>query len=279
MKSEFEEKQFEGVLNAELFGSAGFLFPIGQMLEYHIGIDAALVTFNDRFWKRFGYLFPLDGVPIDPSFFSQFSAHIDSLPKFRFNLFLQHKRPDYCKGPRGKHRRHFGGPYYRFRITQHQQTALERLANHTKGYSIVSYASPAFHTINELVKNISARTLVSATNFVEAVALAGHTTYNYKEAGAVGLVNDKPKEISGEPITSRINTLRQTATRDESNVDFLKRTADSMESILQEMRIYERSYSRFLEPYLNSNYDPAFRSIVKIQSFNYLIGNDWHIGI
>lgn len=279
MKSEFEEKQFESPLNAELANSAGGLFmPTGQVLESLVGFDAAILTHDIRFWSLFRHPHPLGGVLIDPLWWELAEADINALPQFQFNLFLQHKRPEYCKGPRGKHRNYFGGPYYRFGITSHQQLALERLAAGASGSAIVSYACPALHTMSALFSHIQARTLVAATNFVEVSKLSGHKFYNYQAGGAQGLANNEPKIIEGSPITVRIEEMRRSHERYPTNSAFIKTTARLVESIGREARIIGRVYSKILDSSRDVRRpNETAEAVFKIQTFTYLTGCSWSI--
>jgi len=261
MKSEFEEKQFESPLNAELASASGLFIPTGQVLESLVGFDAALLTHDVRFWRRFGSLSPLSGAFIDAAWWGLSAGEINALPRFRFNLFLQHKRPEYCKGPRGKHRKHFGGPYYRYAITPHQQLALERLATGAAGSSIVSYACPACHTMTTLFYHIQNRTLVDATNFIEVTKLTGHRFYNYRSGGAQGLANDEPTEVQSDFIIRRIAKMRDIAENSESNVDFLKGTASVVESVGREARVIGGVYSRIVDSYRDQQREPALAAI------------------
>lgn len=277
MKAEFEEKQFESPLNAELANVSGLFIPTGQMLESLVGFDAALLTHDTRFWRYFSYATPLGGAAIDHNWWGLSARQIHALPRFRFNLFIQHKRPIYCKGSRSMHRKHFGGPYYKFEVTPHQQVALGRLAVGTAGSAIVSYASPALHTMNALFNHIQARSLVEVTNFVEVTKLNGHRFYNYNSGGANGLANSEPTEISDESISIRIEKMRGSSDKFESNVDFIEETARLVERVGREVPILGRIYSQMLDSYHIEQIDPVSAAVIKIQTFNFLTGCSWSI--
>ncbi len=70
-------------------------------------------------------------------------------PKFKFNIFIQYKRPEYIQSPRGTEYKDWGEPYFRYNILQHQQDILVQLEKNAGENAIVVYASPAFYRIKE----------------------------------------------------------------------------------------------------------------------------------
>src|SRR5580692_2241170 len=100
--AEFEEKELEGPLNAQLTGGTGLLWSPGQVLEAIVGFDAALMVTDLSFWASVG-LGPLPpGLPVVPSWWHGWPSpllrplfRLRTPPPFRLNLFLQYKRPEH----------------------------------------------------------------------------------------------------------------------------------------------------------------------------------------
>jgi hypothetical protein len=128
MIAEFEEKQYELHLNLELLQGSNLLFPPGQVLENILGFDAAIYTRHPRFWTHFARngAFP-PGIKIPKNLWKVLENEIEHFPHFKFNAFIQHKRPEYLTLPRAAEWISWSDPYYRFKIVPHQQEALSQL--------------------------------------------------------------------------------------------------------------------------------------------------------
>src|SRR5262245_23462158 len=129
MLAEFEEKEVEGALNAQL---SGRLWSPGQVLEYFVGFDAALDIESSLHWSLLGYTTPPVGTTISVLWWSSPAAQAALSqrppPPFRLNLFLQYKRPEYLRSPTAVEWPHWNAPYFRFNIVAHQQSALDSCA-------------------------------------------------------------------------------------------------------------------------------------------------------
>ena len=118
MDCEYEEKQYEQLMNYEL-AEKGRIYPAGQCLEKDIGIDAALFfSKNSKFWRKWNDSRSLNfrpGVNLSRKLWNIAERKLKSaaFPKFKCNLFIQYKRPESIKSPNGKqypdwrHARHF----------------------------------------------------------------------------------------------------------------------------------------------------------------------------
>lgn len=113
MFCEFEEKQFEKLMDFELFDSLR-LFPIGQVFEGSLGIDSAGFTRNKHFWRMLRR-FCLPGIHLGPNLWPLRGEDIDSdaFPSFRCNVFLQYKRPQYVSSKLGAEYSDWEQNYYR----------------------------------------------------------------------------------------------------------------------------------------------------------------------
>jgi len=97
---EFEEKEYEQPLNSEL-GNHNLWSP-GQVFESVVGFDAALKATNWRFWLLWGKweIFKIrKGIILDWEIWDIIEKRWTdkTFPKFKFNLFVQHKVPEYMK--------------------------------------------------------------------------------------------------------------------------------------------------------------------------------------
>lgn len=219
MEVDYEEKSFESALNHELLGSSPLLYAPGQVLELVLGIDAGLFVENPGFWKWWPGL-GRNGV---------FPSHKPAppFPSFRLNVFLQHKRPEYLTAANAKEWRYWNQAYFRYRLTTHQQAALEAGAAAVAKAGLVAYACPALETAAKLFDAIASQCLVDATNFVDVARLHGHTHYTFIAAGIAGWACSEPERV--EPL-SLTDTLRDRliATTEEPLFTVAERAATAM---------------------------------------------------
>lgn len=198
---QFEEKELEGPLNAQLCDGA--LWTPGQVLESIIGFDAAMLVVNTSFWASVGFGGPPKGLPVLASWWHGWPSLLlrplfrhRTPPRFRLNLFLQYKRPEYLI--RGKESNEWNSPYFRFNITTHQQHALEACANSLGAQGLVAYGSPAFFLREDLFAFTESRTLAANTHFAPVLGLANHSRYTYVLPRTKGKAHSKPVEV--QPI-------------------------------------------------------------------------------
>ena len=90
MKCEFEEKQFEGLLNYELMCGRNFLYVPGQVTEGLLGFDAGIFSTHSKFWGYFVNL-PRQGISISKTWWQNLEQDLEHFPPFKYNLFIQHK--------------------------------------------------------------------------------------------------------------------------------------------------------------------------------------------
>ena len=170
MRCEFEERQFEQYLNMELVGKRKILYVPGLLFEKTLGIDAAIFSKNPKFWGLWSPYWKMPpfmrwwkpGVYLDKNLWDLGEEELTNgtFPKFKFNLFIQHKRPVYIKSPLGREYRYWNLPYFRYDLTTHQQIILGKLEQNVTSNAIVVYACPAFWKFQELWKFFSKRKLI-----------------------------------------------------------------------------------------------------------------------
>lgn len=206
---EFEEGEYRAPLFNQLHTS-NLLWEPGQVFEGHIGIDHALFTTHAYLHALHGYVVPLDGVVLSRYLWGYIWSRRKrkkKLPSFRLNVFIQAKRPQYGRyAPKALRAFGLKSPYWRFEITPHQQTALERLRSNLKNRAIVCYACPAFHKESVLHRWTVEPRIVEHSTFPDVASLTGHIAWNFSEPGARGAPN-QPGWVDDAPFFERLQTL------------------------------------------------------------------------
>lgn len=211
---EFEEKEYEGPLKNQLLNGSNLEWTPGQVFEKYFGIDAAINVATHPIWDKFGCSVPKNGVKLSDYNFSYIQRKINQskhLPDYSLNIFLQVKRPEYLYGNNSEYaRKGIKGSYYRFKITEHQQLALEKLHRKLKNKALVLYASPVFHTQQDLYRSIRNGDLVDRSTFVKAITLSSHTKWVYDSEGTHGLACSEIEQISDDSFNVMLNKLKGT---------------------------------------------------------------------
>jgi len=205
--SEFEEKEFENPLYMELRSERRLWTP-GQVLEGHLGFDAALHVTND-FWTITGHT-KAPGVTLARYGLSPMLAQPGTLPDFSTNVFLQAKRPfEYIDPPADVKVHGFTAPSWFFKVTAHQQVFLEALAAHLGSDADVSYACAVFTTKAKLFELTIGGELRKHTTFPLATKLKDHTRWIYAKGGGVGLAKSDPEHVDVGDLDERVERLRR----------------------------------------------------------------------
>lgn len=218
--AEFEEKDFEGPLyNQLLFGSNRLATP-GQVFEGKFGIDSALEALHPRFWEAFGYRSVPHGVVLADFQWGWVWRRLGRerpLPNFAVNLLVQSKRPDRLNGINAKLARHgIKHGYWRFMIDDHQHVLIDRIAHTLRNRALVTYASTAFDTLQELYDYTEAGTIVEHSSFVKVRRMSGHSAWNFDSAGTRGVATSKPEPIDDPPLASEIDVAARLGTEEPS---------------------------------------------------------------
>lgn len=222
MRAEFEEKTYEQYLTHELITHHRF-FPPGQVFENILGFDVAIHTSNPLFWQLFPrYRAPLPGVQLQNLWWTQLQHRIQSLPPFKFNCFIQAKRPEFIVSHTAKEYRFWRRSYFRYDTFPSQQSALESLASNTAGHALVVYACPAFHSASQLWSAVG--NVIARSNFAEVAKLHNHSRYSFVSQGNTGIAHSDPERITSLPFNEAIANLRnREGARD--NISFLIETS------------------------------------------------------
>lgn len=288
MKCKFEEKQYEQHLNNELLMRQELLYVPGQVLEGQLGFDAAIYSENRHFWRLFdgpGFLWRRwirnnrSGVQLSVDFWRELEQEVAYFPRFRFNIFVQHKRPEQLSVRTSREWEHWKQPYFRYSLTPHQQKALEQLETATQNNAVVVYASPAFITHEELWDAVAQRRLIETSNFCQPSKLVGHTVYSYIDPGNKGKGHSEPEDIESFSFYDRIRATFDLAEQFNDNREFLVQLGGVLLSSIQNCGDLSKSFNTILNG-LTARYDDTFTTaMARISAFNYVVGTRWLVGI
>jgi len=281
MKCQFEEKQYEHPLNRELAWKRRIYNP-GQVYEHKIAIDAAILSKNREFWALWNNNAKMTwktGLILRPELWDLVKETLNSdvFPRFKFNLLVQHKRPEHISSPSGREYKYWKQPYFRYNLTEHQQDTLYKLEQRISSYAIIVYACPSFWKFSDLWKFINGK-LVENSNFVQPHSLNGHYTYTFIKGGNVGQAFSEPAEIEGINILNEIDGMFRRSVKFDSNVQFVTTLAKEVKIVIRESdkKIRDGFFSfaesiRFPEHELGS-------SFMTIWIFNLITNTSWGIG-
>lgn len=287
MLAEFEEKQYEQHLNNSLLKDKRLLFPPGQVLEGHLGFDAALFTVHPRFWRHFPFhyteYFELwrkvpKGTKLPKELWGEIAHLLEYLPKFRFNAFIQHKRPEYMAVSRAAEWASWNAPYYRYKIMPHQQTALSRLEKSVASNGVVVYACPAFHRMKELWCVVEQEEIIDKSNFCQAGRLDNHQIFTFQHPGNSGVAHSEPAEVESYNFSKRLDELGQSEPS-QSNTGHLAKLANTIHSVMSESKAIGGIYNKIVHSLMKEDEEIEIKgSMASIYAFRFLTNTDILIG-
>lgn len=285
MLAEFEERLYEQHLNNSLLKDKKLLFPPGQVLECHFGFDAALFTVHPGFWMHF----PLHekfwlwrkvpkGTKLPKELWIEIGHLLENLPKFRFNAFIQHKRPEYMAVSRAAEWNSWNTPYYRYKLIPHQQTALSRLENAIASKGVVVYACPAFHKMEELWRVVEQEEIVDKSNFCQAGKLDNHQVFTFQNPGNSGIAHSESEKIESYNLLKRLDELGQSEPS-KSNTEHLTKLASIIHSTMSESAVIGEIYNKIVHSLMAEEENMRIKEVmVKIYAFRFLTNIDILIG-
>ncbi len=291
MLAEFEEKQYEQHLNIELLQGSNLIFPPGQHLENVLGFDAALFTRNKAFWRHFLGGYPwyrrffknyLNGLYFPKDAFELEEAFDNDLPQFKFNAFIQHKRPERMVKDTASEWQSWRRDYYRYKVLEHQQETLENLESSVGNDGIVTYASPAFHTKEEFWDAHKNRSFIQRSNYCQPHKLTGHYAYTYIDAGTTGIAHSEPEEVESKHLLQELQRLSQSESGKEmSNSEFVAKSCDLVESSLKNQKKLMNLYREIVRD-LDQNQADApklLRDLYRLSVFKFVTGTNLYFGV
>jgi hypothetical protein len=279
VRAEFEEKTYEQYLTVELARDRPFFSP-GQVFEHVVGFDVAIRTSDRRFWRHFPHMYPWwryvlgsapGGVVPVSVWWHELEEDLERFPKFKFNCFLQVKRPNRMVRADAAEYESWSAPYFRYDTRGHQQKALELLAQRTNGNAIVAYAAAAFHRFQDLWSAVSDRQVVHRSNFCEVEKLNGHTRYSYAAAGSAGIAHSDPMPIESVPFEQALEQLNGQEPA-QSNLAFLKQTAELIDDAAERMGPLFLTYKKIVAELTRDVDSKVARSLSQVYAFEFVGG-------
>jgi hypothetical protein len=201
MLAEFKEKTYEKYFGYELARVTNVTYSPDQCDENVLGFDDAYFLPWELLRHRLPYMrrrrwSKLHGLTI--SQLDEIGDEISRrLPPFRFNLFVQYKRPEYITRSNAAEWSCWFNPYFRYETTPHQQDMLAEIEHGSHGRAATVYAAPAFWRCSDLWSHVSAGRIVAESNIVSVGRLKGHGRFSYQAAGSCGLGHSDPIRIEG----------------------------------------------------------------------------------
>jgi len=284
MQCEFEEKTYEQYHNLELLPSEKIFFPPGQIQEHTLGIDSALFTRNRKFWKIWGYYkrwwFPQipSGVYLEDLPWEELKEILESEKRFKFNIFLQYKRPEYINSTRGKEYRFWGRPYFRYAIHEFQQEILLNLERRVNKQGLVTYAAPAFYRMKDLLNFFQQAKLIDNSNYIKPSFLGSHKKWTYENSGLYGKAFSEPEKINSFSLIQELKIIRErmSNTYHENNFQFMENTLNIISESIQAVDYFKGAFNRVLE-LLPLPKHPLGKIVIKIYIFLYLTKIRWAV--
>ena len=207
--AEFEEKEYEGFLYSELDRGVSRFWHPGQVLENYLGFDRAMFLDDPYFWRMHGIRgakrglllsgFPWPFLPRKLKF---------RLPRFRYNCFVQAKRPQYgSRLPLSLSALGTTRPFFKFQIDTDQQATLEAAAARLRRRALFCYAAPVFFKSRDLFRYDTAGSIVANSTFPDIDRLAGQHAWYYNQPGASGIANRSYEHLQMPPLNERVEEL------------------------------------------------------------------------
>jgi len=206
--AEFEEKTYEKYFGHELGRYTKITFSPGQVAESTFGFDEAFYLNRLIWFLRFRHIFPGSrrfpaGVSL--SEIERIGKDNPSvLPKIKFNVFIQYKRPEYINNHRASEWICWGSSYYRYRINKHQQEILFNIKDKSNGRATVVYAAPACWRINDLSSIALAGDVIKKSNIADVDIMVDHAKFSYVNYGNHGIGHSEPKERTSKDFLTTL---------------------------------------------------------------------------
>lgn len=278
--AEFCEREFEPNFNNQIENLNIFIWTPGQIDEHFLGFDAAFLSSARQIFRLIDYPMPYPG-GIQPSLetLQEFFKFADrQFPNIKFNLFVQHKRPEYIRSSRGKERSHWNDPYFRYKINSNQQAQLEKLENIADKDALVTYACPAFHTFQELWDHSKNSTLIQSSNFVRPTSLIGHGRYSFIEPGCNGFATSEPEIIKGQDFKEQLME-HLNVSGGFSLTETIKRAAEIVQEAIRESGVPDQFFQKVLSDITADRIkmDSVLYSYITVQAFCFQNRTSWSI--
>ena len=204
MEVEFKEKTYEKYFFKEIAGKARATYSPDQVDESLLGFDDAFLIHHSTALRYLRQIrrnanLKVGGVTLQD--LSVFTKRLERrLPPFRFNLFVQYKRPVHLYSKSAGQWKNWKQPYYRYAVTHHQQKILELIDQKSKKRAATIYASPAFWRHEDMWTFADTNRVIANSNIATARKLNQHDHYSYAKAGGKGKGHSETAEIQSEAL-------------------------------------------------------------------------------
>lgn len=279
MKCDFTEKEYEHFMNRELKSKVRIFMPSPYDEGKYFGVDAAVFSKDPFLWNMWSFIVKnwQSGVKLDPRFWEITEDVLKNSPflKFRYNLFLQYKKPDYLTRPKKSEQyKYWKHPFLRYDIDEDQQDILFKLEKNIAGQALVVYACASFWRWIDPNRN----SFIQNSNYVQPHKLQDHYQYTFVKSGKDGCAFSEPSPIEGLNLLRRLAQMEENTRLYEDNIQFLQATARSIKEVIMELD--EQSKYRFQTIQRSSHMpDSEFGSnIITILNFNLFANTSWGIG-
>lgn len=281
LQCEFEEKEYEQPLNYELAWKRRVYSP-GQVFENKIAIDAAVFSKNQKFWNLWSNCEKMtwkSGTRLKRELWDlvEETWNSDRFPKFKFNLFVQHKCPEHISSPAGNEYYYWKQPYFRYDLTSHQQNTLDILEQRVSSNAIVVYACPSFWRYRDLWRFIYGK-LIENSNFVQPHRLRGHERYSFIRGGKNGQAFSEPAKIEGLDILAEIDRMFKRSIEFKTNVQFVNALAREVKKVLEEVEEETRRDYFAIERAIGLPEHELGRNVMTILIFALFTNTTWGMG-
>ena len=278
--AEFCERQYESDFRSELTKLHQNVWMPGPVQEHTLGFDTAFFSDSQWIFKLFpaGHILP-PGIRPSPDDWQEYFDIADH--HFRqccFNLFVQHKRPEFIGSRRGKERSYWKRPYFRYDIDSNQQACLEKLET-VSGYdALVTYACGAFHTNWELCEHVFRSTLIRSSNFVRPSDLKGHDRYSFDVPGSTGLATSEPEIVESQEFPERFQSHLDASDPIPISA-IIKRAGKIVQETIDTSAVPHRLYYQIMSDAIQGRIEEAsvLYSYITVQAFCYWNQTSWSI--
>jgi len=210
MWAEFKEKTYEKYFGFELARLTNVTFSPDQCDEAFLGFDDAFFVPWPHLIGRFPHMRRSRWARLHGLSIQEFDRHIGRatkhMPPFRFNLFVQYKRPEYLFRSNAAEWLDWGNPYFRYTTTPHQQDLLEAIEQQSNNRAATVYASPAFWRADDLWGHVKAESVVDHSNIASVGRLRGHSRFSYVGSGCNGQGHSEATPLESTPFKQILET-------------------------------------------------------------------------
>lgn len=278
--AEFCERQYEFDFQSQLPKLHQRVWMPGPVQEHRLGFDAAFFTDSQWIFKLFParHIIP-PGIRPSPSIWQKiFNIADQDLEPFCFNLFVQHKRPEFIGSRRGKEHNHWMHPYFRYDIDANQQACLEKLETISGNDALVTYACAAFHTNRERWDRLSRFTLIQSSNFVSPADLKGHHRYSFDAAGSAGLATSEPERVENQGFPERFRGHLDASDPIPLSA-IIKKAAEIVQKTISTSAVPHRLFDQIMSDVIQDGIEEesVLHSYITVQAFCYWNRTSWSI--